>query len=130
MSPAYVHYVTIDSPQNTVSSLAFSPDARYLASASEDKCLRVFDSQKKILIIWTHTHTEDFSAVAWSDHTLIAGTFDGVVKLLHPVAVRQLSVELYPVMFRFILPAVVADTAERAAHVRAIRSYCFHSAEW
>ncbi|MDQ7002975.1 MAG: cytochrome D1 domain-containing protein, partial [Ghiorsea sp.] len=50
----------------TVWSVAFSPDGRYLASASDDKTVKVYDVQTKELLHSFHDHGATVRSVAFS----------------------------------------------------------------
>ncbi|KAH7878774.1 WD40-repeat-containing domain protein [Lentinula edodes] len=74
----------IDLPTGTVNALAFSMDGRYLASASDDKTVRVHDIERGLSKIWEHKGTYPYTAVAWRDDILFVGDEGGGIICSYP----------------------------------------------
>ncbi|KAJ3871111.1 WD40-repeat-containing domain protein [Lentinula edodes] len=80
MSNPYRCWFTIDHPTDSVRALSFSASGRYLASASNDKTLRVYDRLRNFRMIWSYNHSSPFISLAWrTDSTLVGGSMQGEV---------------------------------------------------
>ncbi|KAJ3810319.1 WD40-repeat-containing domain protein [Lentinula lateritia] len=79
---------TIEAPCDAVNALAFSNDGRYLASASNDMVVRVYDLKRHLSTIWTYRGKSPFTTVVWCKEQLFAGNGDGEIMIFHPVASR------------------------------------------
>ncbi|KAJ4493948.1 WD40-repeat-containing domain protein [Lentinula edodes] len=77
---------TIEAPCDAVNALAFSNDGRYLASASNDMVVRVYDLKRHLSTIWTYRGKSPFTTVVWCKEQLFAGNGDGEIMIFHPVA--------------------------------------------
>jgi WD40 repeat protein len=75
-------HMLLEGHEDTIATCRFSPDGLYLASASHDETLRIWEvaTGLQLSAYWA----ESFSSCAWSPdgHTLIAGTDYGSVHLL------------------------------------------------
>lgn len=70
-------------------ALAFSKDGRYLASASNNRVVRVYDVKHEFATIWELQGNHPFTALAWRDGGLFMGNMDGDLILSHPTMVRS-----------------------------------------
>ncbi|KAJ3858587.1 WD40-repeat-containing domain protein [Lentinula novae-zelandiae] len=82
---------TIDAPTDFVHALAFSKDGRYLASASNDRVVCVYDVKHEFTTIWELQGSHPFTALAWRDGGLFMGNMDGDVTLSHPTTKSKLN---------------------------------------
>jgi transcription initiation factor TFIID subunit 5 len=64
-------------------SLAFSPDGKYLASAGEDRRIRLWDLATSSLLKELRGHTETVYSLVWSGDSSIlsSGGLDGTVRM-------------------------------------------------
>ncbi|KAJ3870721.1 WD40-repeat-containing domain protein [Lentinula edodes] len=76
---------TIEAPCDTVNALAFSNDGRYLASASNDMVVRVYDVKRHLSPTWTYHGKSPFTTVVWCKEHLFAGNGDGEIMIFYPV---------------------------------------------
>ncbi|KAJ3965244.1 WD40-repeat-containing domain protein [Lentinula raphanica] len=84
MKTSYTQLGTIDAPTDCVNALAFSMNGRYLASATNDNTIRVYDVQRSFATIWEEKSHNPFTAVAWRDSTLFVGSMDGTIFCCYP----------------------------------------------
>ncbi|KAJ3847483.1 WD40-repeat-containing domain protein [Lentinula lateritia] len=80
MSNPYRCWFTIDHATDSMRALSFSTSGRYLASASNDKTLRVYDRLRNFRMIWAYNHSSPFISLAWrTDSALVGGSMQGEV---------------------------------------------------
>ncbi|KAJ3845943.1 WD40-repeat-containing domain protein [Lentinula lateritia] len=91
MDTTYTHISTIDALSDFVHALAFSKDGWYLASASNDRVVRVYDVKHEFTTIWELQGRHPFTALAWRDGGLFVGNMDGDVTLSHPTTKSKLK---------------------------------------
>ncbi|KAJ3855831.1 hypothetical protein EV368DRAFT_79297 [Lentinula lateritia] len=91
MNTTYTHISTIDALTDFVHALAFSKDGRYLASASNDRVVRVHDVKHEFATIWELQGNHPFTALAWRDGGLFMGNMDGDLTLSHPTTKSKLK---------------------------------------
>ncbi|KAJ3748675.1 WD40-repeat-containing domain protein [Lentinula detonsa] len=84
MKSSYTQLGIIDAPTDFVHALSFSLDGRYLASATNDEVVRVYDIQRGFTTIWEDKGPCPATAVMWRDCTLFVGRMDGVVICVYP----------------------------------------------
>ncbi|KAJ3926513.1 MAG: WD40-repeat-containing domain protein [Lentinula lateritia] len=84
LNAPYTRLGAIDAPTDTVNALAFSVDGRLLASAGDDRRVRVYDMDRGFSTFWEHEGLCAFTAVAWSDSVLFMGNMDGKIITFHP----------------------------------------------
>ncbi|KAJ3978581.1 WD40-repeat-containing domain protein, partial [Lentinula detonsa] len=84
MKSSYTQLGVLDAPTDFVHALSFSLDGRYLASATNDEVVRVYDIQRGFATIWEHKGPCPATAVMWRDHTLFVGSMDGVLICVYP----------------------------------------------
>ncbi|KAJ3736848.1 hypothetical protein DFJ43DRAFT_1149963 [Lentinula guzmanii] len=84
MKSSYTQLGIIDAPTDFVHALSFSLDGRYLASATNDEVVRVYDIQRGFTTIWEDKGPCPATAVMWRDRTLFVGRMDGVVICVYP----------------------------------------------
>ncbi|KAJ3804465.1 hypothetical protein F5876DRAFT_83114 [Lentinula aff. lateritia] len=84
MNPSYIQMGVINSPTDTVNALSFTIDGRYLASASDDKTVRVHDIEHGLSEVWEQKGAYPYTAVAWKNNILFIGDEGGVVMCSYP----------------------------------------------
>jgi WD40 repeat protein len=74
---------TLEDHSEFVSRVAVSPDSRYIASASADRTIKIWDAQNGACVHTLRGHTRVISAVAFSPdgQKIISGSDDQTVKL-------------------------------------------------
>ncbi|KAJ3969875.1 WD40-repeat-containing domain protein [Lentinula raphanica] len=85
MKSSYTQLGTIDAPTDYVQALAFSTNGRYLASATNDNTLRVYDVQRNFTTVWEEQSHHPFTALAWRDNSLFVGDMGGTVICCYPI---------------------------------------------
>jgi RNA polymerase sigma factor (sigma-70 family) len=83
----------LEGPTNTVSSLAFTPDGKTLASGGFDRAVRLWDVRTGRVLSESRLHSGVVRSVAFSPdgRTLASGSFDGTVKLLDAATGKELA---------------------------------------
>ena len=90
---------TLTGHTSTVWSIAFSPNGSHLASVSDDKSLKVWESQPdqswKCVSTVPNAHTRAIYSVSWSkDNLLATAGGDNCIKIFHKARSRSLSLFL------------------------------------
>ncbi len=105
MNSSYRLFKTIEDVNASVNALAFDSDTRYLASATNDGYLHVYDIGFNCSTLWEVKGSSSFTALVWMDaSTLMAGNMEGAVMLFKPSRVSGLwscYVFLSPIHFSF-----------------------------
>ena len=86
---------TIQAHDHYLSSLAWKPDGRQLASASADQRIRIWDADTwKPVITIDPAHNGVVTALAWSEdgQRLVSGGNDGLVRIWNPDTGAQINV--------------------------------------
>lgn len=66
--------------KSSISALAFSLEGKFLAAASEDNTLRVYDTCANFTTIWKSHWSASFQTIIWnSTGTFITGNYRGQV---------------------------------------------------
>ncbi|KAJ3886300.1 WD40-repeat-containing domain protein [Lentinula edodes] len=89
LNAPYARLGAIDASTDTVNALAFSVDGRFLASAGDDRRVRVYDMDRGFSTSWEHEGSCAFTAVAWRDSVLFVGNMDGEIIAFHPTKVLE-----------------------------------------
>jgi small GTP-binding protein len=81
LSPVALHMLSWHT--GTISSMAWSPDGRVLASGSDNKTIRLWDGQTRQLLHTLEGHTGTIYSVAWSPDgfLFVSKSDDGTVRL-------------------------------------------------
>ncbi|KAJ3780023.1 WD40-repeat-containing domain protein [Lentinula aff. detonsa] len=101
LGPSYSLLGSVKALDNSINTLAFSKDGRYLASGGDDMCVHVYDVRRNLSVIWTYRSKSPFTTVIWHRDYLFAGNSDGEILMLRPTAYwfqkgcEQLIAELY-----------------------------------
>ena len=90
--PVGTTILTYHGHTNFVNAVAWSPDGNYIASASSDRTVRVWNAFTGKTLLTYGGHSDEVTAVAWSpDGTRIAsGSRDGTVQVWDPGTGRPL----------------------------------------
>ncbi len=81
VSDGVPHLFFQTAPAPSVSSLAFSPDARYLAAGLSDKTVIVYRAQNGGKVITLKGHTGAITSVAFTDARLLSASIDGTIRI-------------------------------------------------
>jgi len=81
--------------QQTVNAVSFSPDGRYIASASFDKSIRLWDATTGKYIATFRGHVQSVYQIAWSadSRKLVSGSKDSTMKLWD-IPMKKLLIDL------------------------------------
>ncbi|KAJ8496431.1 hypothetical protein ONZ45_g12449 [Pleurotus djamor] len=112
-----------------VDSVTFSPNGQWIASASDDKNINVWDAHSGVLLRTLSGHTECVSnCIFSSDDEIISGSVDGTIRFWNmktgiPSRVIHLDDEDIPVLFVALLPTSnTLDVPRRIAVIRPLHN--------
>ncbi|KAJ3717494.1 hypothetical protein C8R42DRAFT_724403 [Lentinula raphanica] len=71
-------------PTDYVHALAFSTNGHYLASATNDNKLRVYDIQRSFMTVWEEETHHPCTVVVWRENALFVGSMDGNILCCYP----------------------------------------------
>ncbi|KAE9389008.1 hypothetical protein BT96DRAFT_947204 [Gymnopus androsaceus JB14] len=99
---------TFRGPSGFINSLAFHISGRYLACASEDHTIRVYDCKYAPKTIWTHRGSTAYTFVIWTQNNVLVGAnTNGKITTFKPLQflVRRGLVKVIPTpIHEFVAP--------------------------
>ncbi|KIK52621.1 hypothetical protein GYMLUDRAFT_64148 [Collybiopsis luxurians FD-317 M1] len=116
MTMSYTLLMTITTATDGINSLSFTSDGRYLASASNDKVVRIFDLERKFTTAWEFKGLSEFTSVAWIGWDLLAGFIDGDLLLFSSIG-HWIFRPQQQVFHEFFVPIVLIQISQLGSQI-------------